>query len=81
MSKPKQTIAQRIKARALLTHPDAMCSDGVRRDRWKAVLLIAKQQPLYLLPTFFIEREARGYAERRRDGQRREVAQPSQAGD
>ena len=66
MSKPKQTIAERILARAVRTQTLAMCTDGKRRDLWKGILLIAKQQPFYLFPTFYTEEEAMSYARRER---------------
>ena len=63
----KQTIAERIIARAKLVHRMAMCTDGQRRDFWKGVLLIARQGPFYLFSTFYTEHEALAYAERARE--------------
>ena len=65
--RPKQTIAERIIARAKLVHRMAMCTDGQRRDFWKGVLLIARQGPFYLYRTFRTEEEAMDYAERARE--------------
>lgn len=65
-TRTKKPVAGRIEAKAIRTELLAMCGDGLRRDSWKGVLLVARQAKIVLRRVFHIEAEALAYAERQR---------------
>ena len=66
MAHTRKPISERVLAKAVITHHQAPCRDGARRDLYKAVLISLNRPPIRLRPIFYSRDEALAFAEKAR---------------